>query len=47
MQGVPGVKVNILGGHSVGDSKQKIIYVQYPIPNALRDRELVHCRIVE
>jgi hypothetical protein len=27
MQGVPGGKVNILGGHSIGYSKQKSVYV--------------------
>jgi hypothetical protein len=27
MQGVPGGKVNILGGHSIGHSKQKSVYV--------------------
>jgi len=26
MQGVPGGKVNILGGHSIGHSKQKCLY---------------------
>jgi len=25
-QGVPGGKVNILGGHSIGHSKQKCLY---------------------
>jgi hypothetical protein len=27
---VPGGKVNILGGHSIGHSKQKIVYVHIP-----------------
>jgi hypothetical protein len=27
MLGVPGVMINILGGHSIGHSKQKIIYI--------------------
>jgi hypothetical protein len=27
IQGVPGGKVNILGGHSIGHSKQKILYL--------------------
>jgi hypothetical protein len=27
IQSVPGGKVNILGGHSIGHSKQKIVYV--------------------
>jgi len=26
IQGVPGGKVNILGGHSIGHSKQKCLY---------------------
>jgi hypothetical protein len=26
IQGVPGGKVNILGGHSIGNSKQKFLY---------------------
>ena len=26
IQGVPGGKVNILGGHSIGRSKQKCLY---------------------
>ena len=26
IQGVPGGKVNILGGHSIGHSKQKTLY---------------------
>jgi hypothetical protein len=26
IQGVPGGKVNILGGHSIGHSKQKTVY---------------------
>ena len=32
IQSVPGVKVNILGGHSIGHSKQKCLYeyVSYP-----------------
>jgi hypothetical protein len=27
IQGVPGGKISILGGHNIGHSKQKIIYV--------------------
>ena len=26
MQGVPGGKINVLGGHSIGHSKQKTLY---------------------
>jgi hypothetical protein len=32
IQGVPGGKVNILGGHSVGHSKQKSVYVHVSYP---------------
>jgi hypothetical protein len=32
IQGVPGGKVSILGGHSVGHSKQKYVYVLYMCP---------------
>jgi hypothetical protein len=30
MQGVLGGKVNILGGHIIGHSKQKSVYVRVP-----------------
>jgi len=30
IQGVPGGKVNILGGHSIGHSKQKSLYEHVP-----------------
>jgi len=41
IQGVPGGKVNILGGHSIGHSKQNYIHVNmYPIPNGFRDRAI-------
>jgi hypothetical protein len=41
IQGVPGGKVNILGGHSIGHSKQNIIYTYTcPIPNGFRDRAI-------
>jgi hypothetical protein len=36
-KGVPGGKVNILGGHSTGHSKQKGVYVHVIIPNSFRD----------
>jgi hypothetical protein len=32
IQGVPGAKVNILGGHGIGHSKQKKIYVHVTYP---------------
>ena len=39
-QSVPGGKVNILGGHSVGHSKQKYLKNKFPIPNGFRDRAI-------
>jgi hypothetical protein len=33
IQSVPGGKVNILGGHSIGHSKQKLYMYMCPIPN--------------
>jgi hypothetical protein len=40
IQGVPGGKVNILGGHSIGHSKQKRYMNMCPIPNGFRDRTI-------
>jgi hypothetical protein len=41
IQNVPGRKVNILGGHSIGHSKQVKIYkYMCPIPNGFRDRAI-------
>jgi hypothetical protein len=43
IQGVPGGKVNILGGHIIGHFKQKIVYIlsyMYLIPNGFRDRAI-------
>jgi hypothetical protein len=38
IQSVPGGKVNILGGHSIGHSKQKTVYMHMcSIPNGFRD----------
>ena len=37
IQGVPGGKVNIQGGYSIGHSKQKNYMNIYPIPNGFRD----------
>jgi hypothetical protein len=34
--GVPGGKINILGGHSIGHSKKKIYVNICPIPNGIR-----------
>jgi hypothetical protein len=37
--GCPKRKVNILGGHSIGHSKQKQMYIYMcPIPNDFRDK---------
>jgi hypothetical protein len=36
-QDVPGGKVNILGGHSIGRSEQKVCVYMCPIPNGFRD----------
>jgi hypothetical protein len=37
MQGVPRGKIKILGGHSIGHSKQKLYMYMCPIPNGFRD----------
>jgi hypothetical protein len=48
-QGVPGGKVNIQGGHSIGNSKQKIVYVhvsyseRFPRQSYFTVRYTVHC----
>jgi len=40
IQDIPEGKVNILGGHSIGHSKQKCLYEHGPIPNGFRDRTI-------
>jgi hypothetical protein len=40
IQSVPGGKVNILGGHTIGHSKKKIYMNMCPIPNSFRDRAI-------
>jgi hypothetical protein len=40
IQSLPGGKVNILGGHSIGHSKQKVYMYMCPIPNGFRDRAI-------
>jgi hypothetical protein len=40
IQNVPQEKVNILGGHSIGHSKQKLCMYMCPIPNGFRDRAI-------
>jgi hypothetical protein len=37
LHSVPGGEVNILGGHSIGHSKQKSAYVHVSFPNSFRD----------
>jgi hypothetical protein len=37
IQGVPGGKANALGGHSIGQSEQKVYTYMCPIPNSFRD----------
>jgi hypothetical protein len=41
IQGVPGGKDNILGGHSIGHSKQKLYMNMCPIANGFRDRAIL------
>jgi len=38
IQSVPGGKVNILGGHSIGHSKQNVYMNMCPTPNGYRGR---------
>jgi hypothetical protein len=40
IQGVPGRKVNILRLHSIGHSKQIVVYYVCPIPNDFRGRAM-------
>jgi hypothetical protein len=40
IQSVLGGKVNILGDHSIGHSKQKLYTNMCPIPNGFRDRAI-------
>jgi hypothetical protein len=42
MQGTPGDEVNILGGHSIGHSKQKSVYVHVSYSERF-SRQLFHC----
>jgi hypothetical protein len=35
-----GGKVSILGGHSIGQSKQKMYMYMCPIPNSFGDRDI-------
>jgi hypothetical protein len=43
IQNVPGVKVNMLGGHSIGYSKQTVYMHMCPIPNGFRDKAISLC----
>ena len=40
-QGVPGGKVNILGGHSIGHSKQKCLYEHVPYSDCTTAKLLI------
>jgi hypothetical protein len=40
IQGVPGRKVNIVGGHSIGHSQQNLYMYMCPISNGFRDRAI-------
>jgi hypothetical protein len=40
IQSVLGGKVNILGAHSIGHSKQTVYMYMCPIPNGFRDRAI-------
>jgi hypothetical protein len=40
IQVVPEGRVNILGGHRIGHSKQKVYMHMCPIPNGFRDRAI-------
>jgi hypothetical protein len=45
IQGVPGGKDNILGGPSIGHSKQNLYINIRPIPNGFRDRTILVVRL--
>jgi hypothetical protein len=40
IQGFPGGKVNILRGHNIGRSKQKLYMYMCPVPNGFRYRAI-------
>jgi hypothetical protein len=40
IQSVPGGKVNILGGHRISHSKQKIHMYLCPVPSGFRDKDI-------
>jgi hypothetical protein len=44
IQSVPGGKVNILGGHSIGHSMQKSVYV-HVLLQTVSEIELFHCTV--
>jgi hypothetical protein len=44
IQGVPGGKVSILGGHIIGHSKQKSVYV-HVLFRTVSEIELFHCTV--
>jgi hypothetical protein len=46
IKNVPGGNINILGGHSIGHSKQKVYMYMCPIPNGVRDRAILLCNVL-
>jgi hypothetical protein len=46
IQGVPRRKVNFLGGHSIGHSKQKIVHVPV-LFRTVSEIELFHCTVTK
>jgi hypothetical protein len=46
IQSVPGGKVSILGGHSIGHSKQKkSVYIPCVLSRTVSEIELFHCTL--
>ena len=46
IQAVPGGNVNILGGHTIGHSKQTSVYVRV-IFQMVSEKELFHCTVAK
>jgi hypothetical protein len=44
IQAVPGRKVNILGGHGIGNFKQRCVYVRV-LFRTVSEIELFHCTV--
>jgi hypothetical protein len=45
IQGVPGGKISILGGHSIGHSKQNSIICTYVLLRTVSEMDLFHCTL--